>query len=119
MKISNKYVKDMENYIFSCINPKLENEYIEYLGRKHYKEKQFELITKIYNYLKEKYPEINEVSVIDYYDYAIEEGHKSFKSIIAFIEEQIELENDQDFILDDAYCPTLYCNYEGKWRTIQ
>lgn len=72
------------------INTKLEHEYIEYLGCKHYRERQFELITKIYDYLKEKYPEIDEEAVMRYYDEAVEEGYKSFKNIIACIEEIIK-----------------------------
>lgn len=122
MKINDEWFKDIEKDILSFDNyTELQDEYLEYLGYKYYKEKQFELITKIYDYLKEKYPEINEVSVIGYYAEAIEKGYKSFKSIIAFIEEQIELEllKDEDFMLDDDDCPMLYCNYEGKWRTIQ
>ena len=72
------------------INTKLESVYVEYLGYKHYKEKQFELITKIYDYLKEKYPEIDEEDVMFYYNEAIDCGYKSFKSIIACIEKLIK-----------------------------
>lgn len=122
MKINDELFKYIEKDILSFDNyTELQDAYLEYLGYKYYKEKQFELITKIYDYLKEKYPEINEVSVIGYYAEAIEKGYKSFKSIIAFIEECIELKllKDEDFMLDDDDCPMLYCNYEGKCRTIQ
>lgn len=77
----------------------------------HYNIKEVKLIYKLCNILEEKYHLIYPDDVAMGYCDAIDSGCKTFDEILKFV--------DDPSLLTDDDCPILYCNYEGKWRTIQ